>query len=129
MAGDVYEVALDLSHDEYLPTSPAWLKHKQSLIEQLQKAEELTSVRRVETPVPGAKGGAAEIIVGLGQAGAFTVLAGAIRAWIARDTARGVDVVVRNAHGEVRFSAATMRDAELASLVEKLPGYLAPPRK
>src|SRR6266699_4347227 len=100
------EVDLVALNDRFDDDDPRWLDQVADLVHELRRETEALQSRR--TPVPGTKGTVDQLILSLGSAGAFTAAIDIVRAWLARDKHRSVEMAVTDADGHkhtVRVSA------------------------
>jgi hypothetical protein len=113
------EVALAVQNDRYDDDDPRWRDQVADLLHDLRRETGVLQSRR--TPVPGTKGTVDQIILALGSAGAFTVAADILRAWLSRDKHRSVELTVTDADGHthtVRVSADNAGADALQPLIE-----------
>jgi Effector Associated Constant Component 1 len=84
-----FDVVLEPRSDDYGPDDDRWRDQVSTLRGELRDRVE---VRDQGRSVPGTKGTIDELIVSLGSAGAFTAMVECVRAWLARDRNRRIDV-------------------------------------
>ena len=114
---DEIEVGLEIASDKFDANSAGWAGQVNALMTELKTFRP----RKTETGVPGQKGGAAEIILALGSAGAFTALVTTVRAWLDKDKTRKVDVVVKTKTKTIKLKADAIDESTLRSILSELP--------
>jgi hypothetical protein len=114
------EVALGVSHEDLNPRGEAWFADRQRLTRELKNSIDIDSVDLVEKLTEGAKGGIGEVVVALANAGAFGSLVLIVRAWLAKDKARRVQLSVKRDGREFNFSAESVRHDDVEKLVAAL---------
>src|SRR5207244_1968303 len=87
---DAGELVLSLETARFEGDDERWLDQKRALYVELRR--EVGTVRRELTAEPGAKGATESLILALGSAGAFKAATTCIRAWLARDRTRRVEL-------------------------------------
>jgi Effector Associated Constant Component 1 len=63
-------------------------------------------------PVSGTKGSTVELILALGEAGVFTTAVEVVRAWLARDKTRSIDLSYRDRNGHRQHLNVTATNAD-----------------
>ena len=86
----VFELSLAPQTSRYDPEDDRWRMQVTELLVGLQ--QEVGGVRRDSTASEGTKGGAEQLIVALGSAGAFTAAVEFVKAWLARDRTRSLQI-------------------------------------
>jgi hypothetical protein len=76
--------------DKYDPEDEAWLEQEGELFDDLRS--EVGGVRRIARAAPGEKGVVETVLIALAGAGAFNGAFECLRAWIARDRTRRVEI-------------------------------------
>jgi hypothetical protein len=112
------EVGLVAINERFDDDDPRWRDQVADLVQELRRETESVQSRR--TPVPGTKGTLDQLILALGSAGAFSVAVDVVRAWLARDKHRSVEMTVTDAAGQkhtVRVSAENANADALAALI------------
>jgi exopolyphosphatase/pppGpp-phosphohydrolase len=112
------EVGLVALNERYDDDDPRWRDQVADLVHELRRETESVQSRRA--PVPGTKGTVDQLILALGSAGAFTAAVDVVRAWLARDKHRLVEMTVTDADGRthtVRVSAENASADALAPLI------------
>ena len=88
-----------------------------------------TDALRVEhTPVPGTKGATVELILALGEAGVFTTALEVLRAWLARDKTRAIDLSYRDRAGQqqhLEVTATNANDRALAPVIAAVAAQIS----
>jgi hypothetical protein len=113
-------LSFSVASDQYDPSDDRWRSQVQVLLQQLH--QDAGPVRQEITPVAGQKGGAAEIILALGTAGAFGAAVTVFQMWLARSRDRVATFVVDGPNGkttvEIRgdTSEAVIKDVIARSL-------------
>jgi hypothetical protein len=109
-----------------------WLEQLGKLKLSLQ--QQVGNVRQEEIPSPGQKGGAVELIVALGSAGAFTAAIEIFKAWVGRDPTRTFTLSLKTGSAkpvELAISAKHLGQPEwekhLSEILGKVTGYLDRP--
>lgn len=84
-----FDLVLEPRSDDYLPDDDRWRDQVSTLRGELRAQVDTRDRTRA---VPGTKGAIDDLIVSLGSAGAFTAMVECLRAWLARDRHRRIDV-------------------------------------
>ncbi|MFC0527611.1 effector-associated constant component EACC1 [Phytohabitans kaempferiae] len=103
------EVALVAHNERFADDDPRWLDQVADLVDGLRRGTD--SVRYRRTPVPGTKGTVDQLILSLGSAGVFTAAIEIVRAWLARDKRRAIEMTVTGADGQQRTVRVTAENA------------------
>ncbi len=111
------EIVIQPVSDAYDPSDSRWLNQVQGLLSSLQSNGGI--VRKEVTPVAGQKGGAVEIILALGTAGALPVVADIIKAWLNRDGTRSIEISTTTG-GEKKKIKVTGKNISKELLAEAL---------
>ena len=112
------EIGLVASSERFDDDDPRWRDQVADLVYELRRQTESVQSRR--TSVPGTKGTVDQLILALGSSGAFTLAIDVVRAWLARDKHRSVEMTIIDAEGRqhtVRVSAENAGGDALATLI------------
>ncbi len=121
------EISIQPGSRRYEPHDDAWRAQQVALRQALRNAD-VAEVRREETAAPGQKGGWEELVVVLASSGSITAALQTVRAWLARDRDRTMNVTFNDGEREVTMTVegtATSADAvatAMTSALEHLPG-------
>jgi hypothetical protein len=88
-ADTTFDFTVEPYNDQYDPDDDRWLDQVATLYTDLHTQVDV--VKR-GLPVEGTKGAIEQLVVALGSAGAFTATVDCLRAWLARDRDRRVEV-------------------------------------
>lgn len=106
------------SHSTYDPNDDRWMTQVNLLLADLKAGG--TDVERKVTPVAGKKGGIETIILALGTSGVITAAVEIIKAWLARDKKRTLELAIdRDGKKETVSVAGTVDTATLTKFMEK----------
>lgn len=121
--GNQAEIVLEPTSDRFDDADERWLDHMAGLAEDLRDRVGTTFRPR---PQPGAKGVLNEIVLPLASAGAFTVAADVIKAWLSRDRTRSVRVCLSTdgALQEFELSGASIDNDTFDQVVSSVVGSL-----
>lgn len=86
--GDGGELIFKPANKLFSESDERWQAQVQTLLQDLRNAG--GQVKQDYKPVPGAKGGVAEIILALGTSGALSLAVMAFKTWLARDRNRSI---------------------------------------
>jgi Effector Associated Constant Component 1 len=89
---DVGELSLMFHNSRYDDDDPRWRAQVGDLVGELRREAGPTRVAR--TPVAGTKGTVDQLILTLGSAGVIDAAVALLRAWLARDKHRSVEITV-----------------------------------
>lgn len=89
---DVREMSLKFHNSRYDEDDPRWRAQVGDLVGELRR--EAGPVRVDRTPVAGTKGTVDQMILTLGSAGVIDAAVALLRAWLARDKHRSVEITV-----------------------------------
>jgi hypothetical protein len=103
------EVGLTVQNDRYDDDDPRWRDQVADLLHDLRR--ETGSLESRRTPVAGTKGTVDQVILALGSAGVFTLAVDILRAWLARDKHRAVEMTVTGADGRTHTVRVTAENA------------------
>jgi hypothetical protein len=105
------QLTLRLESEVYDPSDARWRSQVQQFLNQLN--QDVGTVRQEVTPVAGQKGGAVDIILALGTAGAFTTALAAFTAWLKRDKTRVMTIEIDGPDGKktVKISGENLTEA------------------
>jgi Effector Associated Constant Component 1 len=106
---EVHELSLVFHNSRYDDDDPRWRVQVGDLAGDLRR--EAGPVRVGRTPVAGAKGTVDQLILTLGSAGVFEATVALLRAWLARDKHRSVEITVT---GTDRRTTSVLINAENA---------------
>jgi hypothetical protein len=111
------ELTLTTHSDRFDTDDDAWVAQEADLMAAL-RAE--VPVRRDMVAAPGEKGLVESIILALGSAGAFKAAVDCLRAWLARDRTRRIELTwtVDGREERVSLQGTAIDDAEFARLAE-----------
>jgi hypothetical protein len=117
MADADVELTLTTHSDRFDTGDDAWLAQEADLMASL-RAE--VPVRRDMVAAPGEKGLVESIILALGSAGAFKAAVDCLRAWLARDRTRRIELAwtVDGREERIVLQGTAIDDAEFARLAE-----------
>lgn len=101
------------SSSRYDPDDERWTSQVAQLRRSLQQEVGLDSTAQT---TPGTKGSADELIVALGTSGAITAVVELVRAFLARDRTRSVEMTWTDATGQERTARATADGAAADTL-------------
>ncbi|MDR7275995.1 effector-associated constant component EACC1 [Catenuloplanes atrovinosus] len=107
-------LSVDARSDDYDPDDERWRRQVAGLHTEL---DTVADVRRSARPVPGTRGAVEQVIIALGGAGAFTAAVECLRAWLARDRGRRVDLRW-NDNGVERYVTLTGQDVDAEAVRE-----------
>jgi hypothetical protein len=106
------------SHSAYSPSDDRWLTQVNLLLGDLKSGG--GDVERKVTPVPGQKGGIETIILALGTSGVITASVEIIKAWLARDKKRSLELAIdRDGKKETVSVSGTVDTTTLTKFMEK----------
>jgi hypothetical protein len=103
------DVTLVPHSDKYEDDDDRWRDQVADLVRELRLETEALAVAR--TPVPGTKGALDQLVLTLGSAGVFTTAVDVLRAWLARDRTRSVELEYRDGRGEHQRLSVTAENA------------------
>jgi exopolyphosphatase/pppGpp-phosphohydrolase len=112
------EVGLVALNERFDDDDPRWRDQVADLVHELRRETESVQSRR--TPVAGTKGTVDQLILALGSSGALTLAVDVVRAWLARDKHRSVELTVTDADGRthtIRVSAENASNDAFAPLI------------
>jgi hypothetical protein len=112
--GDTFDLGLTPKSERYDADDPRWLEQVADLVKELRI--ETNALRVRHTPVHGTKGTIDELILTLGSAGAFTTMLDLVRAWLARDKTRSVELIFQDEGGDDRYFTVTAANASAQAL-------------
>jgi Effector Associated Constant Component 1 len=84
------DLTLRIGSDRFDEDDDNWLEQEAGLVAELSR--EAGGLRREAVAVPGSKGLVESLILALGSAGAFKAAAQCMRAWLARDRTRRIEL-------------------------------------
>jgi Effector Associated Constant Component 1 len=90
---------------------------------------ETDAFRLDKIAVPGTKGATADLVLALGEAGVFTTALEVIRAWLARDKTRSIDLSYRDHSGHrqrLNVTATNADDDTLAPVIAAVAHQISP---
>jgi hypothetical protein len=106
------------AHAAYSPNDDRWLTQVNLLLGDLKAGG--GEVERKTTPVAGQKGGIETIILALGTSGAIAAAVEIMKAWLARDKKRSLELAVdRGGRKETVSVSGTVDAATLTKFMEK----------
>lgn len=113
-----FELTIEAGNDDYDAGDERWRSQVVDLYNGLD--DEVGEVRRDLATVPGAKGGAASVILALGSAGAFTAAVQYFKSWLGRDKSRRLEVSweVDGRKESVSVSGDAMSEEAMATLAK-----------
>ena len=92
-----FMIAVDPRNDHYDPDDERWQEQVRTLYTDLRGEVEVT---RQDSPSPGAKGMAEQVIIALGSAGAFEAAVTCFRVWLGRDRDRRIELRWKSGEAE-----------------------------
>ena len=118
------KVAIMPQSERFSPDDDRWLDHVAGLARELRVGTGALNVER--THQPGAKGAAETLVLAFGSAGVFTSAVEVIKAWLARDRSRTVEVSWRDGDdtGNFVIRGDAIDDATLGTMAEVLTARL-----
>lgn len=120
------DVSLAPQSSRYDETDDRWRDQVADLAHDLRVETE--SLRAEHTPVPGTKGTAVELVLALGEAGAFTTALEVMRVWLARDKTRSIKLSYRDRAGhrhQLTVAATNATEQTLAPVIEAVAQQIA----
>ena len=123
---DHLELSLAVHSDRFDEEDEAWLEQEAQLFDALRTE---VPVRRDAVPAAGTKGMVESIIIALGSAGAFKAAVDCLRAWLARDRTRRIELAwTVDGHEErILLQGTAVSDAEFDRLAELVRARAARP--
>jgi hypothetical protein len=103
------QVGLVVRSDRYDDDHQRWREEVEDLLDALRI--ETDALERRRTPVPGTKGTAEALVLALGSAGVFEATVHILRAWLARDRDRAVELTFTDGDGTTRTVRASAENA------------------
>lgn len=83
-------LVIHLATEKFDDDDERWQHQKDQLVIELR--QEVGTIRHEWTPVAGSKGAVDSLILALGSAGAFKAAVACLRAWLARDRTRRIEL-------------------------------------
>ncbi len=123
--GETFELALHPASDRFDADDERWQEQVSLLFQELQR--DVGGLCRRREAVDGTKGGVETVVLALGSAGAFTAGLEMLRAWLARDRSRRLDISYTiDGRSEVIAIAGDGIDKDaMAKLSDAVAGRLA----
>jgi hypothetical protein len=108
------DLALSPKSERYDADDPRWREQVAELVKDLRV--ETDALRVAHTGVPGTKGAVDEFILTLASAGVFSTALDVLRAWLARDKTRSVELSYEDAAGKDQHVSVTATNADVQTL-------------
>jgi hypothetical protein len=114
------DLVLHLATERFDDYDERWQDQKDDLVAEL--CQEVGSLRRELLPVWGEKGAVGSLVLALGSAGVFQAASACLRAWLARDRTRRVELswTVDGREEKVVIEGRAVDDSTFAALADSL---------
>jgi hypothetical protein len=120
---DNLDVNLVPHSDRFADDDDRWLDQVADLVHELRV--ETQAVRVARTPVAGTKGSLDQLVLSLGSAGVFTAALDVMRAWLARDRTRSIELTYQDRQGKQQRLSVTAEHADEHALAPVIAAVAA----